>query len=685
LASDPKAGAAGAGEGRWRRAFLSFWRDIAAIRTASADGHAAMRVSLRRLRQYEFYALGGFLVAGAVGVLGSQHDAQSVAVAARAAAEAQTEGAVLWQLAALDPRAPDESVRFSAALGSLAMHEAVLEANARSRDVPEALRNLMLGQGYALSERVVDQIALGRRLAASGAAESNGQLLADFRDEIANSLAPRVDQAGQLFRTWANDRADAHSRAIAWTGGAVLGLAVLIALAFLPFEFRLRRNVTLLEWLASRDALTGALGRPAFQARLGVLLGKARPNAGVGVIRFDLDNFRTLNAENGDDAGDATLYAVGSRLRHAVGDDALVGRLGSDSFIVARPEVADGHAGLASEANRLLRAVVRPVAFGERLLRISVSVGTALAPQDSRERSELLRMSEDALRDAKRAGKNRVCAYRTDKPQLQARRDVLLDALANDDLHGLEPWLQPIIDCRRGAAVRLEVNARWNHPKLGRIAADEFLPLADAMGKLPRVSATVRHAAFAALAEIDQALGGQAAGLGLSLNFSAAEISMPEVLPAMDAALKAADIDISRISVELNEDSLWGGGNPAALKFLQELHRRGVSLYVDNFGASFGCLSNLSDFPLDALKIARPFVDGIGRTPGSAAMVRGVIGLAHGLGVLAVAQGVESAVELDFVREAGCDLAQGYFIAPPMSPRAAMVWLQERRQFEQPA
>lgn len=644
-----------------------------------------MEISLRRLRRYEYLALAGFLLAGAIGVVATQRDADSLASAAETAAEAQTEAAVLWQLAALDPRALDDSGRFAAALTNLAALQSRLETAARSSDVPEALRDLMDGQSYTLADRLADQIALGRRLVAPGPTDDVEHLLADFHHEIADSLAPRIDQAGRFFHIWANQRALHHSRAIAQIGGVVLGLAVLIALAFLPFEFRLRRNITLLEWLAARDALTGALNRGAFLARLTPLLLKAREQAGVGLIRFDLDDFRALNAKSGDEAGDSALHAVGSRLRNAVDGEALVGRLGSDSFVVALPDLAGGRTGLAAEAARLTQAVAQPLVFGDQLLRISVSAGTALAPHDSRERSELIRMSEVALRDAKRIGKDRVCAYHTGETQAQARRDAVMAALAHEDMRGLEPWLQPIVTCGQGVPVRFEVLARWHHPKLGQIAPGEFLPIAEAMGKLARVSAAVRNAAIVALAEIDLELGAQAAPLGLSVNFSLVEMLMPDVLPAMEAALRSAGIAMSRISVELTEEILSGGGDAAAQKSLQELRQRGASLYLDNFGTGFASLSNLHRFPLDALKIARPFIGGIGRSARAEAIVRGVIGLAHGLGIQAVAEGVESAAELDFVREAGCDFAQGYFIAPPMSARSAVVWLKEQRQFAQPA
>ena len=303
-----------------------------------------------------------------------------------------------------------------------------------------------------------------------------------------------------------------------------------------------------------------------------------------------------------------------------------------------------------------------------------------LHPHRRKSSTARARLTEIALRDAKRSGKNQVRAYRIAETQAQARRDAVMAALAKEDLRGLEPWLQPIVSCSTGAPARFEVLARWQHPKLGQISPAEFLPIAEAMGKLPRVSATVRNAAFVALAEIDRAFDGLAAPLGLSVNLSPIEMLMPEILPTIDAAMQAAGVDLSRLSVELTENILAGGGDPVAQNTLQELRLRGASLYLDNFGTGFASLSSLHRFPLDVLKIARSFVSGIGRDARAEAIVRGVIGLAHGLGIQAVAEGVETAAELDFVREAGCDFAQGYFIAPPMSARTAVGWLREQQQ-----
>lgn len=624
------------------------------------------------------------MVFSAIQIVSIQNSASHVAAAAETAAIAQTEAALLWQLAALDPRTADESGRFSAALVSLATHQALLDTAALSEDVPLALRDLMGGRSYTLSERIFDLVALGHRIEKPTNADDAERLLSDLRFEIANGLAPRIDQAGELFRQWAGQRATRHKRAIAWNGGYLLALAVVISLALLPFELRLRRSIKLLEWLASRDALTGALSRGAFLARFKILLGKARSSAGVGLIRLDLNKLLSLNtnSDSGTDssASDAVLHAVASRLRQAAGSGALIGRLGSRSFAVALPRIDGGHTALMAEASRLVNIAEQPLPFSGELLRFSLSTSTALAPHDSRERSELLRMADIAMRDAKSTGNSRVKAYHSSETLVQARRDAVLDALGNGDLRGLEAWLQPIVECRSNNAISFEVLARWHHPRLGQVPPGEFLPIAEAMGKLPVISAEVRNKAFAALAEIDLSLGVEAPRYGLSINLSPAEVATPNVLLTINHALSALGLDMSRLAVELNEDVLVGSSDLDDQKSLQDLRLRGARLYLDNFGTGFSSLSSLHRFPLDGLKIARRFVSGIGRNARAEAIVRGVIGLAHGLGIQAIAEGVETAEEMDFVREAGCDFAQGFFIAPPMSATAALVWIRDHQK-----
>ena len=653
------------------------WPAVSALRAESLTGNSATARAALRLRQYEFAALGLFILAGLLNVTLVYREEGSVAQTAQMATLAAAQPGSILNLLSQEPTPPESATAYLATIDDLARAQTVLQATANAADAPPALHNVFAGQGYTLSARMHDIIALARRLGSPVPPEDGAVLLSDMRREIVEQDAPRLADAAALFQQFATQRAEALRTHSVWAGASMLALALLIAVAFLPFEARQRRSVVLLEWLAARDSLTGALNRGAFSARLAVALAQASPTKAVGLIRFDLDNFRGLNRANGDAAGDAALHAVARRLRHAAGLGALVGRLGSDSFAVALPRLEGGHVGLAHEAARLADVLTRPLPFGDQLLHFTASAGTALAPQDSAQRSELMRMADVALRDAKRIRKGSVQAFHNEETAAQARREAVMAALASDDLRGLEPWLQPIIACTDNATLRFEVLARWRHPTLGQVSPGEFLPIAEAMGKLPRVSAEVRNAAFSVLAEMDAALLPAAPRLGLSVNLASAELAMPEVMPSLEAALAAAGLDLSRLVIELGEDMI-SASDADMLEALQSLRARGGQINLDNFGTGFASLSSLHMFPLDGLKIARPFIAGIGTSPRAEAIVRGVIGLAHGLGIAAVAEGVETDEQMEFVRAAGCDAAQGYFIAPPMPPAAAITWMQEQ-------
>ena len=676
--AEPDRGAENGNPGPVLRALALLWPSVAVLRAESMVGSTATARALRRLRRYELAALAIFVLIGLGGISVLTREAGHVADIMGVASKADIAVGEIWRLAGLDPLRSEDAPLYREAIDRLERTQADLAKAAAAPDSPSVLRDLFQGQSYGLSARMDDLIIMARRLSAPIPPEEAEAVLADLHREISEQNAPRLAEAARLFHQLAADRWAILQGHFIWSGVAMLMLAILLALAFLPFETKQRRSIELLEWLAARDSLTGALNRGAFSARLAALLGSAKPDDGVGLIRFDIDDFRALNAANGDAAGDATLHAVARRLRRAAGAEALVGRLGSDAFAVALPNIKDGHTGLAQRASQLAHAVSRPLPFHDQLLMLSASAGFALAPMDSAERSELMRMAEVALRNAKREGKGAVFGFHTEETAAQARREAVLTALTNDDLRGLEPWLQPIVACKDGRPLRFEVLARWRHPTLGQISPAEFLPIAEAVGKLPRVSAEVRNAAFMALADIDTALLPARPLPGLSVNLAPAEMAMPELLPSLEASLAAAEISPDRLLIELAEDMLAGGGDTVAHAGLQDFRSRGAKLALDNFGTGFASLSSLHVFPLDTLKIARPFIAGIGNSARAEAIVRGVIGLAHGLGITAIAEGVENDAQMDFIRDAGCDGAQGYFISPPMPVSAVAEWLRAR-------
>ncbi len=606
------------------------------------------------------------------------------------AAMAGRQPALALRLAQLDPVAEAAGQRraFEETLATLEQESARLlaqEYTSRPGPGPE-LQLLYAGPRYALNARLQDLFALAHRLAALPAEADAAPMAAALRREVVEQVAERLSRAAEMHRAIASAQVQHMKAHLALGAGLAMLVPLLWLLGGIPLNARLGRTLGLLEWLAARDALTGALTHGAFSARLLPLVAAARPDAGLALLLLDLDDFRALNAGNGDAAGDAALRAVARRLRQAAGPQALVARLGSDSFAVALPGLVGGHAALAALATRLTEALRPPVPFAGQMLHIAATGGTALAPNDGTNRHELMRMANAALHQAKHEQKGSIQSFRTADPGAQSRRQALLQALATADLRGVEAWLQPLVRCSDSAPLRFEVLARWNHPTLGRISPAEFLPMAEALGRLPLLSAHVRNAAFMAMAALDRELaatpGLAPTPFGLSINLAPSEIAMPGAVAALQAALAAAGLAPHRLTIEVTEEMLVGSADEAAQEALQALRRQGVRLNLDNFGTGFANLAHLHRFPVDGLKIARPFIAAIGQDERAEAIIRGVVGLGHGLAIEVVAEGVETPVQLAFIGAAGCDAAQGYVIAAPMPAAEIPAWLRQPRNPE---
>lgn len=308
----------------------------------------------------------------------------------------------------------------------------------------------------------------------------------------------------------------------------------------------------------------------------------------------------------------------------------------------------------------------------------------AAAPEDGADAHELFRVAGFALLEAKRAGKGRVgSAGREDRTHLArlaaVRRWLERDPDAGRALPGLAVHLQPqlAIDGRR--LVAFEALVRCDHPELGRLSPAEFLPVAEALGRMAALGAGVRAASYAAMASL------RAAGLPcprVAINLSNAEIAAAGFADAVAAELAAAGVPPEAVELEITEEVLLDRVGEHARRGLAALRERGVRLALDDFGTGFASLVHLRRLAVDAIKIDRGFVAEIGRDARSDEIVRAMIGLAHGLGIEVVAEGVETEEQHAFLRDQGCDVVQGFLHARPMPLSELAVWLRARQGIE---
>ena len=602
-----------------RQRFIEFWTGFEAVPFSVGQ---SLSSAMGRLQAATLIILIGAVLVQAMTLWSAD---RRVDLAAEAALIAAEQPALVRRLGAMAGNLPPNE-GFAASLAALRRNHAWLTtlpdpADAPARATP-ALAAVYKGTGYTLDARLEDLFALAERMretpiddaapktvigdatpkvdvggdgakAADIEPGSDAVQVAELHRNAEGPLQDQLQQAAGLHAALAHRRLATLRWLQAATSITLSVLLVLAAIAFRRLEIRVVRVIGMLEGLASRDPLTGALSRHAFTAKLRRMLLTATPARAVGLILFDLDHFRSLNTLEGDAAGDTVLRAVARRLRNAAGVRATVVHLTSDSFAVVLPAIAHGHAELAAQARRLSAAMAEPVPFAGRLLRVGATAGTVLAPQDTADRGEMIRMAEIAVREAKQDMRGSVRAFRDPDTAAHARRETLLRTLAEPRFEGVSAWLQPVVRCSDRKMVGFEALARWDHPTLGRIAPAEFIPIAEASGRLPQISTIVRRAAFRTLA------GFRAAGLSaprLSLNLASVEFGRPATMLELERSLTEAGLTPAALEIEVTEDALLGDPENEALRALENLRDRGARLVLDDFGVGFASLVHLQRF-----------------------------------------------------------------------------------------
>jgi diguanylate cyclase (GGDEF)-like protein len=408
--------------------------------------------------------------------------------------------------------------------------------------------------------------------------------------------------------------------------------------------------------LAFHDVLTGLPNRAVFADHLARTVEKAADQP-VAMLSIDLDGFKAVNDIHGHPGGDALLVAVAQRLRAAVRGNELVARLGGDEFAVIQiGGVQPDNAHLLSE--RILRELAEPFAIGAKTVRISGSIGIALFPVDAGSVEDLIRYSDVALYRAKADGKGVARFYEAamDEALRQRRRldaDLRL-AIEND---GLTIDYQPLVDLGSGRILSFEGLARWTHKSLGAIGPDYFARLAEEGGYIASLGERVLRRACAEAASWSPPLR-------LSINLSPLQFLQPDLASDVERILAETGLDPGRLDLEVTEALLIRDPERAIL-VLHRLKALGAQITMDDFGIGYSSLRYFSMFPFDKVKIDRSLIRDMMEDPQVRSVIRSVISLGRGLGLPVVAEGVETAEQLEALRVENCDQAQGYFIARP--------------------
>ena len=447
-------------------------------------------------------------------------------------------------------------------------------------------------------------------------------------------------------------------------------------------ERRVEQKTRELSRLTNYDAVTGLPNRLLFSERLTQALGQARRNEDlVGVMFLNLDRFNFVNNTLGYAMGDRLLQAATQRLVACVREGDTVARIGADEFAFLLTNL-DSEEGLEAIATRILNSLSGPFRLDDQEVFATASIGISLYPADDDTVDGLLKNAATAVNRAKQDGNNHYRYYAREMNVKSLERltmeSRLHEALERDEFL---LYYHPKVDLRSGRPVGVEALLRWQHPELGIVSPGEFIPVLEETGLINEAGDWVLRRACA------QVRAWREMGLPLvcvAVNLSIHQFKQKNLVDTIRSALREAQLGhLSNVlELDITENLLMEDASAAAAK-LRELEALGVRVAIDDFGTGYSSLSHLKRFPMHTIKIDRSFVKHITNDPDDEAIVTAIIGMARGLKLQVVAEGVETREQMEFLRAQRCDEMQGYLVTPPLPDQDIIPFLEEEWVLEE--
>jgi diguanylate cyclase (GGDEF)-like protein/PAS domain S-box-containing protein len=463
--------------------------------------------------------------------------------------------------------------------------------------------------------------------------------------------------------------ADGGWRTLEASGDDLSGSINLAAVAWHTRDATDRRSLEdQLARQALEDPLTGLANRALFGNRLSQALAKGhRSRHHFAVLMIDLDGFKTINDTMGHDAGDDAIREVGARIARSARPGDTIARLGGDEFAILLDEI-DDETFADQVAERILELVRQPMTIGGRGVRVTASVGIAFANSAAATAESLLRDADTAMYAAKASGRDRWARF---EPVMHARATEQLH-LIQDLAQALERrelvvYYQPSIDLDSGAIEGVEALIRWNHPHLGLVGPERFIPLAEQNGLVVPIGRWVLETACTQAVEWRQTIPSQRS-LTMAVNLSGHQLNHRSLVPDVRRIIDSTGVVPEDLVLEVTESVLMADVD-LVIERLRALRALGIAIAIDDFGTGYSSLAYLRQLPIDILKIDKSFVGAASAgDPGGDAIMHAIMDLGAGLHLRTIAEGVESLNQAHHVKELGCDSAQGFLFAGPMPP-----------------
>jgi diguanylate cyclase (GGDEF)-like protein len=509
---------------------------------------------------------------------------------------------------------------------------------------------------------------------------------------VASALAMLLYEAAKQLLFPGISIWESHSITIALTSGLAtfaayaVGKRVIIIgelrLVARTQALRLEQASADLQHLVTHDALTGLPNRVSFLDRLGREIAHAERDGGTfAVLGVDLDRFKVINDTLGHGPGDQLLMEIAHRLSLAVRAVDTVARTGGDEFLLLITGIREP-ADAAVVAAKIVSVLDQSVTISATEVLTTASVGISLYPTDGTDSDSLVAHADEAMYFAKQSGRNRFHFFCPGMSAFSRERlDLESDLRRALPLNQLEVHYQPKFDIASGRMNSVEALLRWRHPTRGLVGPNEFIPLAEESGLMFAIGEWVlREACRQARLWQDEGLP----FLRIAVNISPIHFLEPKFLRLMRAALAEHDLEPRYLEIELTETTVMDHAENS-IQILEELSRMGVLVSIDDFGTGYSSMSYLRRFPIDKLKIDRSFIKDLTVSSDAASIVKAIISLAHSLRLKVVAEGVETAEQLERLREFGCDQFQGFYRSAAVLPGEIAQFLAPLCEVAEPA